>query len=126
MENLLDVVAERDDAYSLLETGESCRPGRRWSYNELGIGYWHKCTEHYVPLYMNNKAIRRRKLSGPWQHRFLRLMREKQLRERAKKLRRAYAIHKQYTELFPDSEYEVDLTEFTDTLAKKMKGPQSS
>lgn len=123
MENLLDVVAERDVAFSLLETGESCEPGRRWAYNELGLGYWHKCTEHYVPLHMNNRLRRRTMLSGPWQHRFMRLMREQRFRERARKLRRLHAIHRANSNIFPDAEHEVDLSEFTNTLASKMRGP---
>ena len=123
MENLLDVVAERDNAYSLLETGERCEPGRRWAYNELGMGYWHKCTEHYVPLSMNNRLRRRTALAGPWQHKYLRLMREKRLWDRSRKLRRLHAIHRAYSERFPDAELEVDLSEFQNTLAKSMRGP---
>jgi hypothetical protein len=126
MENILDVVAERDIAYSMLETGESCEPGRRWAYNELGIGYWRKCTEHYVPIYMNNRLRRKTSLSGPWQHHFLRLMREKRLRDRARKLRRLHAIHRSYSEMFPDSELEVDLSEFQNTVAKSARGPDDA
>ncbi|ESO07381.1 hypothetical protein HELRODRAFT_125085, partial [Helobdella robusta] len=55
MENILDVVRERNRAYNLLETGKTGEPERRWVYNQLGIGGWRTCTEHYIPLYMNFK-----------------------------------------------------------------------
>lgn len=122
MENLLDVIAERDNAYSLLETGEKCpQTMRRWAYNELGLGYWHKFSEHYVPLHMNNRLRRRTMFSGPWQHRFLRLMREKRLKERARKLRRIEARHRAMVEAFPDAEHTVDLSEFQNTILSRGK-----
>ena len=86
MENILDVIAERDRAVNLLETGETGEPGRRWAYNELGIGGWRKCRENYFPIHMNTKLRQSTSLSGPWQNKWLRLMREKRLKQRRKAL----------------------------------------
>jgi len=55
MENLLDVVAERDRAYHLLETGETGEPGERVATNQLGLHYIRRCKEHYVPLEYSRK-----------------------------------------------------------------------
>ena len=55
MENLLDVVAERDRAYHLLETGETGEPGERVATNQLGLQYVRRCKEHYVPLEYSRK-----------------------------------------------------------------------
>jgi large subunit ribosomal protein L47 len=127
MENLLDIVAERDRAFSLLETGESCEPGRRWAYNELGIGYWQKCTEHRVPLHVSRRFQRTTVLSGPWQHRYIKLRREKLLAERQKKLRHIAGRLRAYKKVFPDADIDVDLSEFQNTMTKTlMKGPSSS
>jgi len=69
MENILDVVRERDTAHSMLETGEPPLPGRRrWAYNPLGIGYWRKCLEYHIPIHMNSTMRRSTALSGQWQH----------------------------------------------------------
>lgn len=126
MENLLNVVAERDVALSQLETGVSCEPGRRWAHNELGRGYWRKCTEHYVPIHMNARLRRSTSLSGPWQQKWLRLYREKRLQERRRKLRHIVRKQLAYSEVFPDVELPVDVSEFTETIAKTMKGPEKS
>ena len=55
MENLLDVVSERDRAYHLLETGETGEPGERVAINQLGLHYIRRCQEHYVPLEYSRK-----------------------------------------------------------------------
>jgi len=121
MENLLDVVAERDVAYSELETGESCEPGRRWAYNELGIGYWRKCQPHIVPLHMNTHFRKTTALSGPWQHHYMKLRREKFLHDRSRKLRRLRATHNAYTAKFPNVKIEADVSEFTSPLFSKLR-----
>ncbi|GAB1611265.1 39S ribosomal protein L47, mitochondrial-like [Argonauta hians] len=55
MQNILEIVAERDDAYSRLETGESSRPQYRMVSNFLGLQYRRKLKEHSVPHWMNRK-----------------------------------------------------------------------
>lgn len=88
MENLLDVITERDRTINLLETGEDGLPGKRWTYNQLGIGFWRKCREYLKPLSEmfpdKNPTIPGR---GAWQFKYLRLMREKRLSERSFKKR---------------------------------------
>jgi len=121
MENLLDVVAERDVAYSKLETGESCEPGRRWAYNELGMGYWRRCQPHVVPLFANTHFRSTTALSGPWQNRYIRLWREKLFKRRNIKLSHLRGKHKAYAAKFPDVKMEPDLSEFTNTWLSKLK-----
>lgn len=123
MENILDVVAERNRAVHLLETGKTGEPGRRWAYNELGIGYWRKCQEYHVPLYMNKKFRKSTQLSGVWQQKYLRLMREKRLALRDRQLRKTKKMYETYTKMFPDADIEPDLTPFLNTIAKTMRGP---
>lgn len=123
MENLLDVIAERNRALSLLETGETGEPGRRWMYNQLGIGYWRKCKEYHMPLYANPRMIKINAFVGPWQHRYLRLMREKRLWERNRAKRREYRRLKEYGAMFPNANIEPNLEQFQKTLASSMKGP---
>jgi large subunit ribosomal protein L47 len=77
MENLLEVVKERDRAVNLLETGETGEPGKRWAYDVLGQGYWHRMKEHYVPLHYNKVLRDRVALAGKWQYKFKRLYRER-------------------------------------------------
>ncbi|KAI0238324.1 39S ribosomal protein L47, mitochondrial [Lamellibrachia satsuma] len=79
MENLLDVVAERDRAYHLLETGETGEPGERVAINQLGLYYTRRCQEHYVPLEYSRKFKKYTRFNGPWQDRYKQLLREKLL-----------------------------------------------
>jgi len=121
MENLLDVVTERDIAYSELETGESCAPGQRWAYHELGIGYWQKCKPHPVPLHMNTRFRRTTALSGQWQHHYMKLRREKLMGSRHRNRKRLYAKHRAYAAKFPDTEIETDYSEYTKSLMDSLK-----
>lgn len=123
MENILEVVAERNRAYNLLETGETGEPGHRWAYNQLGMGYWRKCKEHHMPLHENPRLRRINSLSGPWQHRYLRLMREKRLKLRNRALFREKKLYEVYSRMFPDADIEPNLEQFQKTLASSMKGP---
>ncbi|XP_029651111.2 39S ribosomal protein L47, mitochondrial [Octopus sinensis] len=63
MQNILEIVAERDDAVSLLETGKSCRPQYRMVRNFLGLKYRRKVKEYAVPSWMN---LRYRMLHTPF------------------------------------------------------------
>jgi len=121
MENLLDVVMERDVAYSELETGESCEPGRRWAYNELGIGYWRKCKPYLMPLHMNTYFRGTTALSGTWQNPYKKLRREKFFGRRSQKLAHVRSKLYAYSHKFPDAEIEVDLSEFTSPMMSKLK-----
>jgi len=121
MENLLNVVLERDVAYSELETGESCEPGQRWAYNQLGIGYWRKCKPHLMPLHMNTAMRSTTALSGTWQNPYKKLRREMMFIQRGRKLKHLRGKHKAYSSMFPDAELDVDLTEFTRPMMSKLK-----
>lgn len=101
MENILEVVAERNRAYNLLETGDTGEPGRRWTYNVLGIGYWKKNREHYKPkesmkYYYN--------FTRPWQYKFLRLYQEKKLRQARYQARKEEKQRQKMKEVFPDAD----------------------
>lgn len=53
MENIMQVVKERDEALNLLETGNTGDPGGRYVRNFLGLRRWKKNTEHQIPAFMN-------------------------------------------------------------------------
>src|SRR6218665_48218 len=125
MENILEVVAERNRAYNLLETGETGEPGRRWAYNQLGMGYWRKCKEQHMPLHANPRLRRVNSLAGPWQHKYLRLMRERRLKLRNRALLREKKRHEVYSQMFPNTDIEPNLEQFQKTLASSMKGPSA-
>ena len=80
MENLLDVVAERDRAYNMLETGETGEPRKVWTYNALGMGYWRRQTEHYMPLANNPRKTMYTRWWKPWQIPYLLKWNEKKLK----------------------------------------------
>ena len=104
MENILDIVAERNRAYNLLEKGEPGEPQRRWFVNELGLGYWRWETEHYVPKHMNTALRNSTKLAGRWQNRYLRLWREKMIRKMRKEARAKQYKEAKLKEIFPNAE----------------------
>ncbi|XP_050315181.1 39S ribosomal protein L47, mitochondrial-like [Anthonomus grandis grandis] len=55
MENLEEVIRERNRAYHELETGENGeRPGKV-TKNVFGLTYYYKMSEHPIPQYMNKK-----------------------------------------------------------------------
>lgn len=121
MENLLEVVLERDVAYSELETGESCEPGRRWAYNELGIGYWRKCKPYMIPLHMNTYFRGTTALSGTWQNPYKKLRREMMLMRRARRVKHVQGKLKAYSYVFPDAKLDEDVSEFTRPMMSKLK-----
>ncbi|KAK6965926.1 39S ribosomal protein L47 mitochondrial [Biomphalaria glabrata] len=53
MENILEVVKERNNAVSLLETGKPADPGGAYVRDFLGRVRWRKFSEYAVPPYMN-------------------------------------------------------------------------
>ncbi|ELU15648.1 hypothetical protein CAPTEDRAFT_219435 [Capitella teleta] len=104
MENVLEVIKERDRAVNLLETGETGEPGQRWAYNQLGLGYWHQCREHYVPQHYNKVLNARVALSGKWQYRYKRLYREKLMNQEYGKIKKRLMYEKRLKEAFPELE----------------------
>ena len=79
MENVYAVIAERDRAFHLLETGETGEPGERRAVNQLGLHFRRRCQEHYVPLAYSRKMRLYTRFNGPWQDRYKRLMRERMM-----------------------------------------------
>ncbi|KAL3861235.1 hypothetical protein ACJMK2_007283 [Sinanodonta woodiana] len=80
MENLQQVVKERNEAYNVLETGTTGEHHPRYVKNFLGLTVLKQPREHIIPEYMNKKY----KLLYPnriekWQVKYLRLHREKML-----------------------------------------------
>ena len=106
MENVLEVVKERDRAVNLLETGKTGEPGHRWAYNQLGMGYWHRCREHYVPQHLNAVLRKRAAFIGKWQHRFKRLYREKLFNKAFANKKKQEEYQKWLKDSFPDQDIE--------------------
>jgi len=104
MENILDIVAERNRAYNLLEKGDPGQPKRRWFINELGLGYWRWETEHYIPKHMNRALRNSTSLQGRWQNYYLRLWREKMIRKNRKEAKANLCKERKLKEVFPDAE----------------------
>jgi len=128
MENLLDVIRERDVAVSLLETGETPPQVRkRWTNNRLGIGFWKKFKEYPIPIHMNMGMKRTLALTGPWMQKYKRLYREKRLRQRGREMRSEMGKALGLREVFRENkDVRPDLERFEKTMAATlMKGPDS-
>ena len=110
MENLLDVVNERDRAYNLLEHGVTGEAGSRYVFNQLGIGTWRRCTEHYIPLHYNKSF--QNKFNGPWQNKYLRLLRETRLRLSHRKILAKERKINNLTTAFPHLKGKLDNDDF--------------
>ncbi len=106
MENLIEVIQERDRVVNQLETGKTGEPFEYEDTNILGMQEVRTAEEHAEPEHLNPEVIRRKKMSGRWQQYYLKRWEEKQLRhkrweanERRKKL-------KKLREIFPDADYD--------------------
>lgn len=84
--------------------------GKRWVFNQLGIGGWRKCTEHYIPLHFNKSFINQ--FNGPWQNKYLRLLRETRLRMSNKKRKMREVKINKLTAAFPHLKGKLDNDEF--------------
>jgi len=105
MENLMEVVRERDCAIKMLETGTTGEPELVWRENELGIKDWREPTEHYEPEWKGMQPTRR--LLGPWINRWMRQLREKKLMKlrgsrRRQKRYEAY-MKRDYPDHYPEN-----------------------
>merc|ERR1712178_236463 len=81
MENIMEVVAERDRAYNLLEKGETGEPELVYRKNEIGLMGWKPAREYRMPKESNPGRVYRERATGPWINKYLRLFREKRLRK---------------------------------------------
>ncbi|XP_075717773.1 large ribosomal subunit protein uL29m [Rhinoderma darwinii] len=80
MENLHQVVTEREDALRLLQTGqENARPGE-WRKDCFGETTWYKCKEWPIPWYMNRRYKTKKFFALPYVDHYARLKLEKEMR----------------------------------------------
>ena len=104
MENLLDVVAERDRAVNLLETGRTGEPEPYEDKNILGIPEMRTPTEHFVPKHLHPFVIHKKNMSGRWQEEYLVRLAEKKLKHERWQKRHAEKEKQKLKEIFPDAE----------------------
>lgn len=71
MENILEVVKERDTAYNVLETGKTGEQEKYEIRNFLGIPYQRTPVEHYVPQHKNAKFNMMHPKYSRWMERYL-------------------------------------------------------
>ena len=107
MENIMDVVDERNRAYHLLETGQTGEPEVYKSINVLGLPYWKRPIEHYIPAPMNSHLRRKMRLLGPWVNHYLRLHREKEAKKEWRNNKRRQRFKQYMLKEFPDLKPEV-------------------
>lgn len=87
MYRLDSVVAERETAIRLLQTGqERPRPGD-WRKNVFGKTYWYKFSEHPIPWHLNSKYRRKRFYTPSFVNPYIRLQIENYLRGKTRMLR---------------------------------------
>lgn len=55
MENILEVIKERDEAYQMLETGHKGEAKKEWRYDILGRPFIYTRQEHLIPEHLNEK-----------------------------------------------------------------------
>ncbi|KAL8622729.1 hypothetical protein ACOMHN_009363 [Nucella lapillus] len=102
MENIGEVVKERDEAFSLLETGKSGDPGGRYVRNFLGLRMWRKNTQHLLPPSMNKYyRLLYPRHPSPRTQKYILLYREQRREERRKARRRESARMKRLQQEFP-------------------------
>ncbi|OAF69249.1 39S ribosomal protein L47, mitochondrial [Intoshia linei] len=77
LENILDVVCERDKAVNKLEHGYTSNTEPYTEKNILGIESKVTPKEHYEPYHLHVPEFE--DLSGPWQDKYLKLLREKEM-----------------------------------------------
>ena len=107
MENLLEVVAERDRACNLLETGQTGERGERVTVNKLGIEYIRRQKEHYLPYdHEANRGLHLSERRHGWQEKFLTLLKEKQMIRNDAKSLRSERRKQKLREIFPHAEIE--------------------
>lgn len=105
MENILQVVKERDDAISLLETGKPSSPKGAYVRDFLGRVVWRRFSEYGVPPHMNKvyRLLYPRRFRS--QHvKYLALWREKIARYRWYQYKRQVKENSELIKEFPHLE----------------------
>ncbi|OWF41233.1 39S ribosomal protein L47, mitochondrial-like [Mizuhopecten yessoensis] len=103
MENLMNIIKERDNAHSLLETGKSVEREKVEALDSFGRPYMKRQTEHALP--QRNIAGKRMFLltRDPWMRKSQRLLREKYLKTRHRERKRELRYIRRTRERFPDA-----------------------
>lgn len=82
MENILQVVRERDEAYNMLETGHKGEAKKEWRYDILGRPFVYTRREHLIPEHLNEES-EPNPMGYPKDNEFwIWIHREKELREK--------------------------------------------
>jgi len=82
MENILQVVRERNEAYNMLETGHKGEPKREWRHDILGRPFVYTHQEHLLPEHLNEEHEPNPMSYPPDNEKWLWLVRERDLREK--------------------------------------------
>lgn len=101
MENLMDVIKERNNAYHELETGTSAEPKRVEAVNYLGMTYMRKPTEHAVPSYRNKGFMLVQRHREPWMTDYHRRIRERAMKVKSREQKRQDRYVKRVKKDFP-------------------------
>ncbi|XP_050412568.1 39S ribosomal protein L47, mitochondrial [Patella vulgata] len=101
MENILDVVKERDIAFNLLETGKTGQPEKVTIRNFLGLKYERTVEEHSVPKSMNRLFNLLHPKYDKYFVRFFNLNEEKKRKEQSKENQLINQYRKRMIEKFP-------------------------
>lgn len=107
MENILDVVKERNRAYQLLEYGTTDEPKPYIARNAIGIPYERTPEEHYVPKHLNKHYKLMHSTYKTWMSRYLALYEEKQRRQRNYRRRMHEKKRQEFMEEFKMAEDEI-------------------
>jgi len=82
MENIMQVISERNEAYHLLETGHKGEPKKEWRYDILGRPFVYTHQEHLVPEHLNEEHEPNPMGYPADNEKWLWLVRERDLREK--------------------------------------------
>ncbi|XP_053379448.1 39S ribosomal protein L47, mitochondrial-like [Mercenaria mercenaria] len=119
MENLLDVVKERNVAYHLLEEGKVDEPKKYVTRNAVGLPYERTPKEHYIPKHLNERFNLMHLEHRVWMRKYLALYEEKYRRQRNYKNRKHQKKRKELIDEFEMEEEEIP--EFPDHSGDKLE-----
>eukprot|EP00057_Strongylocentrotus_purpuratus_P028715 XP_011683189.1 PREDICTED: 39S ribosomal protein L47, mitochondrial-like [Strongylocentrotus purpuratus] len=104
MENLKDVLKERQEALTELKTGHKEEHPGEWQYTPFGYKRYVKPREYKVPKYMNKLWATKRKWYDPFFGRYLSQHYEQELKRGGRERRRKRSHLLKLKQRFPDSE----------------------
>lgn len=107
MENILDIVKERNEAYQLLEHGKTNDTKNYVTRNAVGIPYERTPKEHYIPKHLNERHNEMHLEHQGWMRKYLALYEEKYRRQRNYRNRMHQKKRKELIEEFGMDEDEI-------------------